>query len=422
MLSKRMKELLDMVYETPNTIDLAVVVQTPDFDETFISDNLRRSYQPARAEGLIFRLIGTFVQTLDLDYREFIDVLKGDLENDLFNVNAMKKLKRPSQKLSDDKFRRAEKQVEDVVDFAEKLVSEGSIGDYVLVVNYNQEIGDVFFHDTSDQNMSTYHDIQVMMMEYANRKLLNPVAVIKDLSKRRPAQAKLLNKEAFEDRNIDGFKVEDFWQIYRVPYQGGQFDLETPESLRLEKALIKYSKNLQRLNLTYFLLFVKTDRYVYLVTPSFRTEEDLLEALVGYLTTLEVNMDFTDEKFKEISDMMLEEKSYLGLAHGKEHVYAIDLPIKREVDDGQEIRKQINDIFSELLTYQKMGTIHDFYLFANVEDNNFTGGMMEGNNLTSYLLNFVELLAYLTHMYPNLAAKKIIDLVATKEELKRKRK
>ena len=422
MLSKRMKELLDMVYETPNTIDLAVVVQTPDFDETFISDNLRRSYRPARAEGLIFRLIGTFVQTLDLDYREFIDVLKGDLENDLFNVNAMKKLKRPSQKLSDDKFRRAEKQVEDVVDFAEKLVSEGSIGDYVLVVNYNQEIGDVFFHDTSDQNMSTYHDIQVTVMEYANRKLLNPVAVIKDLNKRRPAPAKLLNKEAFEDRNIDGFKIEDFWQIYRAPYQGGQFDLETPESLRLEKALIKYSKNLQRLNLTYFILFVKTDRYVYLVTPSFRTEEDLLEALVGYLTTLEVNMDFTDEKFKEISDMMLEEKSYLGLAHGKEHVYAIDLPIKREVDDGQEIRKQINDIFSELLTYQKMGTIHDFYLFANVEDNNFTGGMMEGNNLTSYLLNFVELLAYLTHMYPNLAPKKIIDLVTTKEELRRKRK
>lgn len=422
MLSKRMKELLDMVYETPNTIDLAVVVQTPDFDETFISDNLRRSYQPARAEGLIFRLIGTFVQTLDLDYQEFIDVLKGDLENDLFNVNAMKKLKRPSQKLSDDKFRRAEKQVEDVVDFAEKLVSEGSIGDYVLVVNYNQEIGDVFFHDTSDQNMSTYHDIQVMVMEYANRKLLNPVAVIKDLNKRRPAQAKLLNKEAFEDRNIDGFKIEDFWQIYRVPYQGGQFDLETPESLRLEKALIKYSKNLQQLNLTYFLLFVKTDRYVYLVTPSFRTEEDLLEALVGYLTTLEVNMDFTDEKFKEISDMMLEEKSYLGLAHGKEHVYAIDLPIKREIDDGQEIRKQINDIFSELLTYQKMGTIHDFYLFANVEENNFTGGMMKENNLTSYLLNFVELLAYLTHMYPNLAPKKIIDLVTTKEELRRKRK
>ncbi|WP_282806329.1 hypothetical protein [Lactobacillus isalae] len=422
MLSKRMKELLDMVYETPNTIDLAVVVQTPDFDETFISDNLRRSYQPARAEGLIFRLIGTFVQTLDLDYREFIDVLKGDLENDLFNVNAMKKLKRPNQKLSDDKFERAEKQVEDVVDFAEKLVSEGSIGDYVLVVNYNQEIGDVFFHDTSDQNMSTYHDIQVMVMEYANRKLLNPVAVIKDLNKRRPAPAKLLNKKAFEDRNIDGFKIEDFWQIYRAPYQGGQFDLETPESLRLEKALIKYSKNLQRLNLTYFLLFVKTDRYVYLVTPSFRTEEDLLEALVGYLTTLEVNMDFTDEKFKEISDMMLEEKSYLGLAHGKEHVYAIDLPIKREVDDGKEIRKQINDIFSELLTYQKMGTIHDFYLFANVEDNNFTGGMMEGNNLTSYLLNFVELLAYLTHMYPNLAPKKIIDLVTTKEELRRKRK
>lgn len=79
MLSKRMKELLDMVYETPNTIDLAIVVQTPNFEETFISDNLRRSYQPARAEGLIFRLIGTFVQKLDLDYHEFIDVLKGRL-------------------------------------------------------------------------------------------------------------------------------------------------------------------------------------------------------------------------------------------------------------------------------------------------------------------------------------------------------
>ena len=77
MLSNKMKELLDKVYETPNTIDLAVVVQTPDFEETFISDNLRRSYQPARAEGLVFRLIGTFVQRLDLDYYEFIDVLKG---------------------------------------------------------------------------------------------------------------------------------------------------------------------------------------------------------------------------------------------------------------------------------------------------------------------------------------------------------
>lgn len=48
--------------------------------------------------------------------------------------------------------------------------------------------------------------------------------------------------------------------------------------------------------------------------------------------------------------------------------------------------------------------------------------MMKESNLTSYLLNFVELLAYLTHMYPNLAPKKIIDLVVTKEELKRKRK
>lgn len=422
MLSKRMKELLDMVYETPNTIDLAIVVQTPNFEETFISDNLRRSYQPARAEGLIFRLIGTFVQKLDLDYHEFIDVLKGDLEDDLFDVDAMRKLKRPSQKLSEDKFKKAEKRVEDVVDFAEELVSEGAIGDYVLVVNYTDQLGDVFFHDTSDQNMSTYHDIQVMLMEYANRQLLNPVAVIKDLERKRPAPAKLLNKSAFEDQEINGFKIEDFWQIYRVPYQGGQFDLEIPEGLRFEKVLIKYSKNLQRLDLTYFLLFVRTDRYVYLVTPAFKTEDDLVEALAGYLTTLEVNMDFTDEKFKEISDMMLEEKSYLGLVHGGDVAYAIDLPVKREINDGQEIRKQINDVFSDLLTYQKLDTVHDFYLFANVKENNFTGGMMKENNLTSYLLNFVELLAYLTHMYPNLAPKKIIDLVATKEELKRKRK
>ena len=103
-----MKELLGMVYETPNTIDLAIVVQMPNFEETFISDNLRCSYQPARAEGLIFRLIGTFVQKLDLDYHEFIDVLKGDLEDDLFDVDAMRKLKRPSQKLSEDKFKKAE--------------------------------------------------------------------------------------------------------------------------------------------------------------------------------------------------------------------------------------------------------------------------------------------------------------------------
>ena len=74
------------------------------------------------------------------------------------------------------------------------------------------------------------------------------------------------------------------------------------------------------------------------------------------------------------------------------------------------------------LTYQNMDTVRDFYMFANIKDNNFTGGMMKDNNLTSYLLNFVELLAYLTHMYPNLAPKKIIDLVATKEDLKRKRK
>lgn len=89
-------------------------------------------------------MIGTFVQKLDLDYHEFIDVLKGDLEDDLFNVDAMRKLKRPSQKLSEDKFKKAEKRVEDVVDFAEELVSEGAIGDYVLVVNYTDQLGDVF--------------------------------------------------------------------------------------------------------------------------------------------------------------------------------------------------------------------------------------------------------------------------------------
>lgn len=53
MLSHKMRELLDKVYETPNTCDVAIVVQTPDFEETFIADNLRRSYQPARAENLI---------------------------------------------------------------------------------------------------------------------------------------------------------------------------------------------------------------------------------------------------------------------------------------------------------------------------------------------------------------------------------
>ena len=422
MLSNKMRKLLDKVYETPNTMDLALVVQTPDFAETFISDNLRRSYQPARAEGLIFRLIGTFVQRLDLDYYEFIDVLKGDLESDLFNVHAMRKLKRPKQEISDSKLKQLEGRVEDVIDLAEKLASEGAIGDYVLVVNYSDQLGDVFFHDTSDQNMSTYHDIQVMFMEYAKRRLLNPLEVLKDLAKRRPSEAKLLNKTAFEDRDIDGFNVEDFWQIYRAPYQGGQFDLENPESYRFEKELIKYSRKLQHLDLTYFLLFVRTDRYVYVLTPSFKTEDDLVEALAEYLTSLEISMDFTDEKFEEISDMMLEEKTYLGLAHGKETAYAIDLPVKREVTDQQEIRKEINDIFSDLLTYQKMDTVRDFYFFANIKDNNFTGGMMKDNNLTSYLLNFVDLLAYLTHMYPNLAPNKIIDLVATKEELKRKRK
>src|SRR5699024_12818009 len=79
MLSNKMKELLDKVYETPNTMDLAVIVQTPDFEETFISDNLRRSYQPARAVGLVFRLLWTFVQRLFLDYYVFIDVIKDEL-------------------------------------------------------------------------------------------------------------------------------------------------------------------------------------------------------------------------------------------------------------------------------------------------------------------------------------------------------
>lgn len=334
----------------------------------------------------------------------------------------MRKLKRPNQEISDNKLKQLETRVEDIVDLAEELASEKEIGDYVIVVNYTAQLGDVFFHDTSDQNMSTYHAIQVMLMEYANRNILNPLALIKDLEKKRPSEAKLLNKAAFEDRNIDGFNVENFWQIYRAPYQGGQFDLENPEGYRFEKELIKYSRNLQHLDLTYFLLFVRTDRYVYVLTPSFKTEDDLVEALAGYLTSLEVNMDFTDEKFKEISDMMLESKSYLDLAHGKDSAYAIDLPVKREVTDGQEIRKEINDIFSELVTYQNMDTVRDFYIFANIKDNNFTGGMMKDNNLTSYLLNFVELLAYLTHMYPNLAPKKIIDLVTTKEELKRKRK
>ena len=129
-----MKELLDKVYETPNTMDLAVVVQTPDFEETFISDNLRRSYQPARAEGIVFRLIGTFVQRLDLDYYEFIDVLKGDLESDLFKVHAMRKLKRPSQEITDDKLKQLETRVEDIIDLAEELASEEEIGDRKSVV------------------------------------------------------------------------------------------------------------------------------------------------------------------------------------------------------------------------------------------------------------------------------------------------
>lgn len=69
-----------------------------------------------------------------------------------------------------------------------------------------------------------------------------------------------------------------------------------------------------------------------------------------------------------------------------------------------------------------MGLVRDFYLFSNMKDNTFTGGKMESEDLTNYLLNFVELLGYLTHMYPNLSPQKIIDLVATKDELKRKRK
>lgn len=66
MLSNKMKELLDKVYETPNTMDLAIVVQTRDFEETFISDNLRRSYQPARAVTVdIFQSVASFRWLLD---------------------------------------------------------------------------------------------------------------------------------------------------------------------------------------------------------------------------------------------------------------------------------------------------------------------------------------------------------------------
>lgn len=389
-----MRELLDKVYETPNTFDVAIIVQTPDFEETYISDNLRRSYQPARAEGLIFRLIASFVQRLDLDYQEFIDVLKGDLEDELFNVKAMRKIKRPRHDLPEEKLSKAEQRVGEIVDFAEDLVKEGAIGDYVLVANYTNKLGEVYFQDSSDQNMSTYHDIQ----------------------------AKLLNKEAFEDRAINGFKVEDFWQVYRVPYQGGQFEIQTPEGDRLEQEIIGFSKKLQQLDLTYYILFIRTERYIYVLTPSFKTEDDLVKALPGYLTGLEANMDFTDEKFKEISDMMLEEKSYLSLVHGGDSAYAIDLPVKKEITDEQEIRLDIHDIYSELLTYQKMGLVRDFYLFSNMKDNTFIGGKMESEDLTNYLLNFVELLGYLTHMYPNLSPQKIIDLVAIKDKLKRKRK
>ena len=422
MLSKRMRELLDKVYETPNTFDVAIIVQTPDFEETYISDNLRRSYQPARAEGLIFRLIASFVQRLDLDYQEFIDVLKGDLEDELFNVKAMRKIKRPRHDLPEEKLSKAEQRVGEIVDFAEDLVKEGAIGDYVLVANYTDKLGEVYFQDSSDQNMSTYHDIQVMLMEYANRNILNPQAVLKDLENKKPNPAKLLNKEAFEDRAINGFKVEDFWQVYRVPYQGGQFEIQTPEGDRLEQEIIGFSKKLQQLDLTYYILFIRTERYIYVLTPSFKTEDNLVNALPSYLTGLEANMDFTDEKFKEISDMMLEEKSYLSLVHGGDSAYAIDLPVKKEITDEQEIRLDIHDIYSELLTYQKMGLVRDFYLFSNMKDNTFTGGKMESEDLTNYLLNFVELLGYLTHMYPNLSPQKIIDLVATKDELKRKRK
>lgn len=263
--------------------------------------------------------------------------------------------------------------------------------------------------------MSTYHDIQIMFMEYAKRHILDPIKTLDDLFKRKPDTAKLLNKEAFEDRSIDGFNVKDFWQLYRVPYQGGQFELDNPEGKRLEKELIEYSKKLQAMDLTYFVLFVRTDRYVYITTPSFKTENDLLYALVGYLIALEVNMDFTDERFKEISDVMLEDKEYLNLVHGGDYAYASDLPVKKEIEDSDKIRKQINDIFGELLAFQEMESIRGFYLLANVKDKNFTGGMMEKG---TYLFNFVELLAYLTHMYPNLSPKKLIDLVTTKNQLK----
>lgn len=89
-------------------------------------------------------MIATFVQQLDIDYYEFINVLRGDLEADLHQVRAMKKLKRPHQEVSTEKLARQEKQVEDIVDLAEELAGQDAIGDYTLIVNYTDTLGDVF--------------------------------------------------------------------------------------------------------------------------------------------------------------------------------------------------------------------------------------------------------------------------------------
>ena len=63
MLSNKMKELLDKVYETTKYNGSGSGrYRHRTLKKLFISDNLRRSYQPARAEGLVFRLIETFVQ------------------------------------------------------------------------------------------------------------------------------------------------------------------------------------------------------------------------------------------------------------------------------------------------------------------------------------------------------------------------
>ena len=65
----------------------------------------------------------------------------------------MRKLKRPSQEITDDKLKQLETRVEDIIDLAEELASEEEIGDYVLVVNYTDQLGDVFFHDTRSSSV-----------------------------------------------------------------------------------------------------------------------------------------------------------------------------------------------------------------------------------------------------------------------------